>query len=155
MSDLADDEVEDENELVKVGVLAPDEQVEWLWAKQLDDEHAELRSYPLFSYGLNWGDVVRCEVDEEGLPWVDEVVRPSGNRTIRLFFKKGVSEERREEVLQALNERDVWYESYEPDGDPSAGLYAFNVRPHVDFEELSDFLALQEEQDVLIYEDGS
>jgi hypothetical protein len=153
--ELSTEKSGEHDDLVKVAAKADEEQVEWFWAKQLDDEHAELRNYPLFTYGLNWGDVVRFELDEEGVPWVVEVVKPSGNRTIRLFFKDGVEEELREAILRALNERDVWYESYEPDGDPSAGLYTFNVRTEVNFEELLDFLALQEEEDLLVYEDAS
>jgi hypothetical protein len=150
VTDLPGEEVEDEDDFVKVGVKADDEQVEWLWAKPLPDYRAELRNSPWFAYGLNWGDIVRCELDEDGLPWVADVVERSGNRTIRLFFKSGVAKERREKILQVLNERDVWFESTEEEG-----IYAFNVRPQVDFEELLDFLALQEEHELLIYEDAS
>ena len=145
------DEVEED--LVKVGARAPDDQVEWLWAKQLDDHHAELRNYPLFTYGLNWGDIVRCELDEEGIPWVADVVERSGNGTIRLFFESGLTQDKREEILRALNDRDVWYES--TDDPPGKALFTFNVRPHVNWEELLDFLAVQEEQGFLKYEDGS
>jgi hypothetical protein len=144
---------EAEDDLVKVAARAPDDQVEWLWAKQLDEDHAELRNYPLFTYGLNWGDVVRCELDDDGVPWVTEVIEASGNRTIRIFFKDTATKKQRETILQALMDRDVWYES--TDDDDSRALFTFNVRPHVSWEELLDYLALQEEHDLLMYEDGS
>ena len=60
---------------------------ESLWAMPLGNDLFELRNVPFAAYGLNYGDIVRATSDDQKLkPEIREVFKPSGHKTLRLFF---------------------------------------------------------------------
>ncbi|WTO36592.1 DUF4265 domain-containing protein [Streptomyces achromogenes] len=73
-------------------------------ALDLGDGTVRLDNTPWFVKGIACGDVVAVEADEEGLRWAGEVVRPSGNCTIRLIvLRDGGSTAARQSVLDAFH----------------------------------------------------
>ena len=62
---------------------------ETLWARSLGDDLYQLDNTPWYARGCALGDIVRCVGGEGELPAFSEVVRPSGNRTIRIFVPDG------------------------------------------------------------------
>ena len=59
--------------------------VESLWAVDQGDGTVRLDNVPWFVRGVACGDVVAASVDEDGVLWAGDVVRPSENCTVRLI----------------------------------------------------------------------
>lgn len=61
--------------------------VETLWAIPIGEDRYQLDNSPFFAYDVSWEDIVFAPFnDAEGMPTFESVVRPSGNRTIRIIF---------------------------------------------------------------------
>ena len=82
----------------------PPASVESLWAVDLGDGTVRLDNTPWFVRGVASHDIIRVQVDEDGLWWAGETVRASGNCTIRLIvLKDGGSAEARQSVLEIFH----------------------------------------------------
>jgi hypothetical protein len=104
----------DEDHLEKIHVDLPDHWAaggESMWAKPLGKDEYELRNTPFYAYGLNRGDIVRAYSDKsESIPVVAEVLRPSGNKTLRIFFEDSVDRDEQISYLDALRNLGLHYE---------------------------------------------
>ena len=142
-------EGEDEG-LVKVLVDLPNHWAtgaESMWAKPLGNDEYELRNSPFYAYGLNWGDVVKAVAPEPDLkPIVLDVVRSSGNRTLRIHFQKSIA---RPEQLKYLDDLAQLGLSYERAGQT---LIALDIDKDSDYGAICDNLWALEEQGILEYE---
>ena len=78
--------------------------VETLWASRVAEDVYRLDNTPFYAYGVSWQDEVRAPYDDdEGFATFSEVVRKSGNRTIRIMFEPPVqSGNSSDAVLNAL-----------------------------------------------------
>lgn len=66
----------------------PPARVESLWAVVLGDGTVRLDSTPWFVRGVASDDIIRVEIDDEGVRWAEETVKASENCTIRLIVPK-------------------------------------------------------------------
>lgn len=84
---------------------------ESMWATPLGNDLFSIENIPFYAYGLNFHDIVRATPNSsDQIPEIRELVRPSGHRTFRVFFKKHISRDSQEEVLDSLKELAVSYE---------------------------------------------
>ncbi|WP_037599663.1 DUF4265 domain-containing protein [Streptacidiphilus rugosus] len=82
----------------------PPASVESLWAVDLGDGTVRLDDTPWFVRGVASDDIIRVEVDEDGVRWTGETVLASENCTIRLIVRKdGGSEAARQTVLETFH----------------------------------------------------
>ncbi|NEA59775.1 DUF4265 domain-containing protein [Streptomyces sp. SID13666] len=82
----------------------PPASVESLWAVDLGDGTVRLDNTPWFVRGVASDDIIRVEVDDEGVRWAGETVRASENCTIRLIvLKDGGSAAARQSVLEIFH----------------------------------------------------
>jgi hypothetical protein len=140
----------DEESLTKVHIDLPNHWAtggESLWALPLGDDLYEIRNTPFHAYGLNWGDIVRAHSDDPELkPEVREVVAASGNKTLRIFFDKGLSQEEQDAILLSLKYLDFSWERAD-------GRYvAIDVHPDSDYQAVCDKLWELEQEGALAYE---
>lgn len=118
---------------------------ESLWAKHLGDDLYEIQNIPFCAYGLNCGDVVRATPDApDQSPEVREVVRRSGNRTLRVTFN--VDKERQTPYLETIESMGAWIERADSD------FICINVPPAASYEKVRDYLAQEEANGSLEYE---
>jgi hypothetical protein len=123
-----------------------DDTPETIWAKNLGENLYQLENIP-YAEELNLHDVVRCQEKVDDIPSVIEVVRRSGNRTLRVEFRKEIAAEVAVDIILALKEKEIFYEK------AGVGLYMFNVEPNKDYETARDFLRSKEKEDILwLYE---
>ena len=84
---------------------------ESMWATPLGNDLFLIENVPFYAYGLNFHDIVRATPDsDDQIPEIRELVQSSGHRTFRVFFKKHISRQRQEEVLDSMKELTVSYE---------------------------------------------
>lgn len=120
---------------------------ESIWARSLGDDLYEIHNIPFCAYGLNCGDVVRATADAPHLkPEVREVIRRSGNRTVRISFCDQLSREQQGPALDALQSMGAWVER------ANEQFVCVNVPPAVSHEAVCAYLAEQEEGGSLEYE---
>lgn len=82
----------------------PPASVESLWAVDLGDGTVRLDNTPWFVRGVASGDIIRVEVDDEGVRWAGDTVQSSENCTIRLIvLKDGGSGAARQSVLKIFH----------------------------------------------------
>ncbi|WP_328696634.1 DUF4265 domain-containing protein [Streptomyces sp. NBC_00342] len=82
----------------------PPASVESLWAVDLGDGTVRLDNTPWFVRGVASDDIIRVEVDDEGVRWAGETVQSSENCTIRLIvLKDGGSSAARQSVLKIFH----------------------------------------------------
>lgn len=141
----------DENdELEKIYVDLPNHWAtggESFWAKDLGNAEYELRNTPFYAYGLNWGDIVLAiSSAPDRKPEIQKVIRPSGNRTLRVFFGDLVSRESQVEHLDGLHALGLSYER------ATKRLVALDVAPDSDYGEICNELWKLEQQGILEYE---
>jgi hypothetical protein len=141
---------DDDEGLEKVLVALPNHWAtggESIWAKPLGKDEYELRNSPFYAYGLNWGDIVLAISAEPDLkPLVRKVVRPSGNRTLRVFFGDNLSRESQNEYLDGLKDLGLSYER------ATGHLVALDVEANGDYDAICDELWKLEKEGVLQYE---
>ncbi|MET7931211.1 DUF4265 domain-containing protein, partial [Streptomyces sp. NPDC005349] len=66
----------------------PPASVESMWAVNLGDGTVRLDNTPWFVRGVASGDIIKVELDGDGVLWAGETVWPSQNCTIRLIVLK-------------------------------------------------------------------
>jgi hypothetical protein len=72
-------------------------------ALPLGDDLYEIRNAPFHAYAVNWGDIVRAPAEnEDQIPEVREVVKPSGNKTLRVFFNSKLDQREQDSILSSL-----------------------------------------------------
>lgn len=93
----------------KVGfILEPDAPTatETLWATPLGGSQYQVDNAPWYARAVAAGDVILCREEPGELPTFDEVVRPSGNLTVRVFVREGpermIMKERVFRLLESL-----------------------------------------------------
>ena len=138
----------EEDSLTKVHIDLPNHWAtggESLWALPLGDDLYEIRNTPFHAYGLNWGDIVRAHSADPTLkPEVQEVVAPSGNRTLRVFLNKRLSQEEQDAILSSLQYLNIsWADDY---------YVAIDVHPESDYQAVCDRLMELEQEGTLVYE---
>lgn len=143
MADAANNE-----ELVKIVVDIYDDifgiSGEGLWAKPLGNDLYEVRNSPWHNTVVNYLDVVKAVAsDEEKKPVFVEVYRRSGHRTIHIFFLPESTEKERHTVLELMNQLGATYEG------ATTELYALNLEPEVDFDEVANRLEQFEAEGIL------
>ena len=117
-----------------------------MWAKPLGNDLYEIRNSLWHTCELNWGDVVRAVARSEDLkPEFLEVVRRSGHRTLHLFFFEECSPDEKAFILAGLRQ---WKTSYE---NSDGLLYALDLAPEGDLEQLCRYLDQYESQEKLSY----
>jgi hypothetical protein len=123
-----------EENLTKVHIDLPNHWAiggESMWAVDLGEDLYELRNVPFYAYDLNFGDVVRATADSSELkPEVRSVERRSGNRTLRVFFKKSVEKPRTLKLLESLKPLLVSFEGV------SEFYFALDLEPESDIAEV-------------------
>ena len=136
--------------LVPVGEPFAPDTPESMWAAALDEpDLCELRNVPFDAYGLNWGDVVRVSRAGDGLPEVVEVVRPSGNRTVRVIFNTEVLEAGHiATVLADLEARGATHEHRH------AAFYSLDVEAGADYDDVRRVLVEHHDAGRLIFEEA-
>lgn len=120
---------------------------ESLWATPLGNDLYRLENIPFFAYGLNFLDIVLATPDSDGLiPEIRKVVTPSGRRTYRVIFEKGVEREKQEELLASLEPHESSYERSD------STHVAIDIKPNGDHVAVYDQLDVYEEEGHLTFE---
>src|SRR5689334_6035474 len=129
---------ERDEELVKVLIDLPNHWAtggESVWAKPLGNDEYEIRNTPFYAYGINWGDVVVApELGPDLKPIVRRVVRPSGNRTSRIFFSDGIDRELQTQYLEKIIDLGLSYER------ANGALIALDIHAGSDYGKICDQL---------------
>jgi hypothetical protein len=61
--------------------------VESLWVRKVRGRQYQLAAIPFYAYNLSLGDILRCAPDDDGIGlFIEEVLKKSGNRTVRAAF---------------------------------------------------------------------
>ncbi len=121
---------------------------ESMWAAELGGDLYGLRNIPFYAYDLNVGDVVRAIPESPDVkPENQEVVRRSGNRTLRVWFKKeAVAAGRALELLQSLKNEHVSFES------ATEYFFALDLGPEADTTQVREVLDEWERLGWIAYE---
>ncbi|MGC5700881.1 DUF4265 domain-containing protein [Pseudomonas sp. NFXW11] len=120
---------------------------EGVWAERLADGCYRIANIPFYSQELCSGDEVQVRTEADGLQWFCEVVRSSGNSTLRLIFMVA-GEAQINPVLQRISDLGCRWEGF------SQRFYSVNVPPSVSLDTVLDYLQECFEQDWLDYETG-
>src|SRR6266850_1986705 len=140
----------EEDSLTKVHIDLPNHWAtggESLWALSLGGDLYEIRNAPFHAYAINWGDIVRASADnEDRIPEVREVINPSGNKTLRVFFDSKLNQEAQNSILSCLQSLDLSWERCDD------RYVAIDVHPGADYEAVCDRLWELEAEETLEYE---
>ncbi|MEG3627572.1 DUF4265 domain-containing protein [Streptomyces poriticola] len=114
----------------------PPASVESLWALDLGDGTVRLDNTPWFVRGVASGDIVRVDVDDDGLLRAGETVHASENCTIRLIvLKDGGSAAARQTVLETFHRFGTTGEGIE-----QFRMVALDVPPEADIQRIRKLL---------------
>lgn len=142
--------VNQEKSLTKVHIDLPNHWAtggESMWALPLGGDLYEIRNVPFYAYGINWGDIIRADSDEPSLkPQVRQVVKRSGNKTLRIFFNKELSKEEQGSILSSLQYFDLSWER------ATGRLIAIDIHPETNYQDVCDKLWELEQKEILTYE---
>jgi len=128
----------------------PPASVESLWAVDLGDGTVRLDNTPWFVRGIASGDVIRVDVDDDGLRWAGETVHSSENCTIRLIvLKDGGSEAARQTVLETFHRLGTTGEGIE-----QFRMVALDVPPEADIQRIRKLLEHGEARGWWHWEEG-
>jgi hypothetical protein len=140
----------EEDSLTKVHIDLPNHWAtggESLWALPLGDDLYEIRNAPFHAYAINWGDIVRAPAEnEDQIPEVREVVRPSGNKTLRVFFNSKLDQKEQDSILSSLQSLDLSWERCDN------RYVALDVHPGADHDAVCDKLWELQKEEMLGYE---
>lgn len=134
--------------LTKVKVELPNHwwlKGESFWAKSLGDDLYEIQNVPFCAYGLNCGDIVKAVADEpDHKPEIREVIKRSGNQTLRVSFK--IESNQQGPYVEAIEAIGAWVER------ANSTFIAINIPPGIDLASVLEYLDEQESSDILFYE---
>ncbi len=107
----------------------------------------KIENVPFYAYGVNFHDIVRAIPNTpDSQPEVIEVVKYSGHRTLRVFFKKHISRDQQEEYLSTLASLTISYERM------NSIYFSLDMQPNGDYQAVFDHLVALEEKDILEFE---
>ncbi len=135
--------------LVKVHVSLPNHWMiagESMWAQSLGNNVYKLENVPFFSYGLNFKDEVEAYPDKDDILEVSKVVKPSGNKTIRIVFDKTVERKSQDNYINTIKELDCSLERWDDT------YLSVNIREGANFDAIYDQLDEWSEEDILGFE---
>ncbi|MFC1438988.1 DUF4265 domain-containing protein [Streptacidiphilus sp. N1-10] len=128
----------------------PPASVESLWAVDLGDGTVRLVNIPWFARGVASDDIIRVEVDEEGVRWAMETVQASENCTIRLIvLKDGGSIPARQSVLEDFRRLGTTGEGIE-----QYRMVALDIPPDADLPRIRKLLEHGESKEWWHWEEG-
>ncbi|MFJ3640827.1 DUF4265 domain-containing protein [Streptomyces sp. NPDC090108] len=128
----------------------PPASVESLWAMDLGGGTVRLDNTPWFVRGVASGDIIKVELDSDGLLWAGETVRASDHCTIRLIvLKDSGSAAARQCVLESFHRLGTTGEGIE-----RYGMVAFDVPPQADLQRIRELLEHGEAKDWWHWEEG-
>jgi hypothetical protein len=128
----------------------PPASVESMWAVDLGDGTVRLDNTPWFVRGVASGDIIRAEVDDEGVHWAGETVRASENCTIRLIvLTDGGSGAARQTVLETFHRLGTTGEGIE-----QFRMVALDVPPDADLPRIRKLLEHGEAEGWWHWEEG-
>jgi hypothetical protein len=122
---------------VKLEMRDADGFVETAWAQRTQPDRDEFRldNNPFYAYRVSADDVVEGKLIAPGMYRFVRVVRPSGNRSIRVAFETFKADDpRAEPILEGLNSLGCDYEGM------FSRVVAINIPPHVDLGRVAEFL---------------
>lgn len=124
----------DGQDLTKIVIVLPKDaptQEETLWAQRLGEQLYRLDNTPWYAMGCALDDVICCEENPGQLPLFVKVVRPSGNRTLRVFVPETAERSSTKvEIFKLLGETGCFFEEY----GSSKGLIAVTIPSSTDLE---------------------
>ncbi len=141
-----------EYKLVKILYAIPDDEEdagsgESLWAFSLGNQLYELQNIPVYAEHLNIEDVVLCDEPNNSIPIIREVVKRSGNRTLRVIFQPDTPDETCVDILWELGKRNILPEK------SAHKHFMFNAPPESDYLWARDYLKEKDSEGLLwLYE---
>lgn len=84
---------------------------EQLWSKQITENHFMICCIPFFAYDISLGDEVITDKNQ----MIQEVVKPSGRSTYRVWFKNTAGSSTRKRIMDELEQRNClleWYSNH-------------------------------------------
>lgn len=138
--------------LVKILYIVPEGekdagQGESLWALPLGNQLYELRNIPFHAEYLNVEDIVRCSEPPDTKPVIRELVKRSGNRTLRVIFRDETPDDTCVDIMWELRQRGIVGEKV------AHKRFMFNVPPTSEYGWASDLLHAKEQEGLLwLYE---
>ncbi|MEV5283191.1 DUF4265 domain-containing protein [Streptomyces sp. NPDC052811] len=128
----------------------PPVSIESLWAVDLGDGTVRLDNTPWFVRGVASDDIIRVEIDDEGVRWAGETVRASENCTIRLIvLKDGGSAAAPQSVLEIFHRLGTTDEGVE-----QFRMVALDVPPNADLRQIQKLLGHGEAKGWWHWEEG-
>ena len=141
--------------LCKVVIALPEDAPtpeETLWAERLGEQLYRLDNAPWYARGCALDDLVQCHEDAGRLPRFVRVVRPSGNRTLRIYVPNTAERQAtKKELFEWLAQADCPFEEYAA----SAGLIAVTIPSFVEAGPLLERLAALEADGRAHWESGN
>ena len=123
-----------------------------MWALDLGDKLYELDNAPWFARDLALGDIVKCEVVGDTLPRILEVVKPSGNWTVRVFVPDSPNQEAvKREIMDFVAGAGCKYEGF----GKQKGLIAVTIPSDVDLGNVLAQLRAYQLQEKAFWESGN
>ncbi|MFH8756282.1 DUF4265 domain-containing protein [Streptomyces atroolivaceus] len=114
----------------------PPASIESLWAVKLGNGTVRLDNTPWFVRGVASGDIIRVEVEDDGVLYARETIQPSQNCTIRLIVLKDEgSAAARQTVLETFHRLGTTGEGIE-----RFRMVALDVPPEADLPEIRKLL---------------
>ena len=129
----------DEHKLIKILYVIPDGEedagsAESLWAYSLGNQLYELQNIPIYAEHLNVEAVVRCVEPSDSIPIIRELVKPCGNRTLRVIFHPDTPDDICVDIMWELGQREIIPEK------SVHKHFMFNVPPASDYLWVRDYL---------------
>jgi hypothetical protein len=148
-------EADKDGRLLKVAVPLPagsPTAEETLWAVSLGDQLYRLDNTPWFARDLALGDIIRASDGSGGIRRFAELVKPSGNWTVRVFVPDAPSrEEIKKEIFDFLSAEGCKYESFGSE----KGLIAITIPADVGREGVLERLRGYEQEGKAHWESGN
>ena len=116
---------------------------ELVWARPLGNNLFQVENVPEDIVDVNLHDVVKCKLVDDQLPVIVEIVRVSGNRTLRVEFRHGAPMQDVADVIRTLQSQNVFYEQ------SGRWRYMFNIEPTMNYDSIRDSLKSREVQGLL------
>ena len=132
-------------------ILYAGETVESIWVRKIRGRRYEVCTIPYFAYNMSLGDIVQCGPDEDGIGlFVEQVLKKSGNRTVRVGFEvaEGGRHPEAKKFRRFLQRHGIEYD-YD-----DAGLISINVPSDEVYEKIQKRLKKMPENAQMIWEDG-
>ncbi|HEX2912519.1 MAG TPA: DUF4265 domain-containing protein [Chloroflexia bacterium] len=136
-----------------IGAKCSDEDtadLEWeqLWCRQVSENRFEICCIPFFVYNLALGDEVTTYSYLDIPYMLDQVVKPSGHYTFRVWFNDSSDSVIRNKITSEISRLECLIEW------SSEHLLAVDAASNEQAQELADYLIQMEQQGYLIHETG-